>query len=180
VTEPRLVDQSVGEFVAAVASANTPVPAGGSVVALSGSCAAALLVLVCRVLQRHHVGGVLDDHLLAAERLQRHLLDLVDEDAAAYHAYLAARRDPKTIERVANTPLLIGQACVEIVALTDALALHELRSMRGDARAARHLAEAGVRTAVDLAEQNLELLTEADARRSVEAEITRLRRALVS
>jgi formiminotetrahydrofolate cyclodeaminase len=177
-TQSPLADQSVREFVGEVASAETPVPAGGSVVALSGSCAAALLALVCRVLQRHHVGGVIDDHLLEAERLQRDLLALMDEDAAAYRAYLRARREPTSVERVVRTPLLIGQACARVIALGDALEQHDVRSMRGDVRAARHLAEAGVRTAVDLAEQNLDLLKDAEARRSVEAEITRLRAAL--
>jgi formiminotetrahydrofolate cyclodeaminase len=177
-TESRLVDQSVREFVGEVASAETPVPAGGSVVALSGACAAGLVALVCRVLQRHHVGGVIDDHLLQAERLRRDLLALVDEDAAAYRAFLHARREPTSIERVARTPLLIGQACARVIALTDALEQHGVRSMRGDVRAARHLAEAGVRTAVDLAEQNLELFKDTEARRSVEAEISDLRTVL--
>ncbi|HEY2594325.1 MAG TPA: cyclodeaminase/cyclohydrolase family protein [Chloroflexota bacterium] len=177
-TESRLVDQSVREFVGEVASAETPVPAGGSVVALSGSCAAALLALVCRVLQRHHVGGVIDDHLLEAERLQRDLLALVDEDADAYRAYLHARREPMNIVRVARTPLLIGQACARVIALSDALEQHDVRSMRGDVRAARHLAEAGVRTAIDLAEQNLDLLKDGESRRSVEFEISNLRSLL--
>src|SRR5436190_13871277 len=109
-----LLDLSVKEFVASVASAETPVPAGGSVVALSGACAAALLVLVCEVARRHSPEDLHEQHH-AAERLQGLLSKLVDEDAAAYQAFLATRRGTEdrqaAIHRVAATPLAIGRAC---------------------------------------------------------------------
>ncbi|MBV9326067.1 MAG: cyclodeaminase/cyclohydrolase family protein [Chloroflexi bacterium] len=177
----RLIDQSVHDFVAAVASAETPVPAGGSVVALSGSCAAALLALVCEVAQRHQ-SDVLGEERQVAQRLQRLLLKLVDEDAAAYQAFLATRRGTEdrqaAINRVAATPLAIGRACVEVIGLTRTVEDHTRGALLGDVHAARHLAQAAVRTAVDLAEQNLGLQPDASARRALEAEITRLRGAL--
>jgi formiminotetrahydrofolate cyclodeaminase len=183
VAESPLIDRSVREFVAAVGSAATPVPAGGSVVALSGSCAAALLALVCEVVQRRHPEALAQERQ-TAERLQRLLLKLVDEDAAAYQAFLATRRGGEdrqaAINRVAATPLAIGRACLDVIALTHPLEEHTRGPMLGDVRTARHLAQAGVRTAVDLAEQNLELQPEASARRALEAEITRLRAALSS
>jgi formiminotetrahydrofolate cyclodeaminase len=173
----------VAEFVAEVASAVTPVPAGGSVVALSGACAAALLALVCAVAQRHQADA-LSEERRTAERLQKLLLKLVDEDAAAYHTFLATRRGSEerqtAINRVAATPLAIGRACVDVIALSHTLEQRTRGPMLGDVRAAQHLAQAGVRTAVDLAEQNLELQPDASARRALEAEITRLRAALTS
>jgi formiminotetrahydrofolate cyclodeaminase len=177
-----LVQLQVAQFVAEVGSAETPVPAGGSVVALSGSCAAALLGLVCAVAQRHQA-GVLVEERQTAERLQRLLLKLVDEDAVAYQTYLATRRGTEerqaAINRVAATPLAIGRACVDVIVLSHRLDEHTRGPMLGDVRAALHLAQAGVRTAVDLAEQNLELQPDASARRALEAEIGRLRAALV-
>ncbi len=183
-TESRLlVDQRVGDFVAEVASAETPVPAGGSVVALSGSCAAALLALVCAVAQRHQPDALTHEQQVAA-RLQRLLLKLVDEDAVAYQAFLATHRGTEerqaAVNRVAATPLAIGRACVEVIALSHTIEGTTRGPMLGDVRAARHLAQAGVRTAVDLAEQNLELQPEASARHALEAEITRLRAVLTS
>ncbi|HEV7666555.1 MAG TPA: cyclodeaminase/cyclohydrolase family protein, partial [Chloroflexota bacterium] len=89
--QARLVDRSVGEFVAAVASAAEPVPAGGSVSALTGAASAALLVLVCGVLDRKRVDGV-EVLLDRAAEVQRRLLALIDEDANAYGAYLVAMR----------------------------------------------------------------------------------------
>ena len=169
--------------MAAVASAETPVPAGGSVVALSGSCAAALLGLVCDVLERHQPGRLLDERH-ATERLQRLLLRLVDEDAAAYQAFLATSRGSEerqvAINRVAATPLAIGRACVEVIGLSQKVEAHARGPLLGDVRAARHLAQAAVRTAVDLGEDNLGLQPDVSARRALEAEITRLREALTS
>jgi formiminotetrahydrofolate cyclodeaminase len=167
--------------VTSVASAQTPVPAGGSVVALSGACAAALLVLVCEVAQRHSPDALNEQHH-AASRLQALLLKLVDEDAAAYQAFLATRRGTDerqaAVNRVAATPLAIGRACADLIGLSHEIEEHTRGPLRGDVRAARHLAQAGVRTAVDLAEQNLSLIEDDATRRSLAAAITSLRAAL--
>jgi formiminotetrahydrofolate cyclodeaminase len=176
-----LIDLSVREFVAAVASAETPVPAGGSVVALSGACAAGLLALVCEVTQRHQPGA-LGEQRHGAERLKGLLLKLVDEDAAAYQAFLATPRGSEdrqaAVNRVAATPLAIGRACVELIGLSRTIEADIRGPLLGDVRTARHLAQAAVRTAVDLAEQNLTLIKDASARRSLEAAVTSLRAAL--
>jgi formiminotetrahydrofolate cyclodeaminase len=180
-----LVDLSLREFVGAVASAvastETPSPAGGSAAALSGACAAALLVLVCDVTRRHEP-GLLTVERQAAERLQVLLLKLVDEDAAGYRAFLASQRGTEerqaAIKRVAATPLAIGRACADIVAVSRTLEARARGPVLGDVRAARHLAQAGLRTAVDLAEQNLTLVSDAAARQSLETAIGALRAAL--
>jgi formiminotetrahydrofolate cyclodeaminase len=53
-----LTDLSVSEFLQAVAAAAQPIPAGGSVAALTGVASAALLVLVCDALERHNPAGL--------------------------------------------------------------------------------------------------------------------------
>jgi formiminotetrahydrofolate cyclodeaminase len=178
-----LVDFTVREFVASVASAETPVPAGGSVVALSGACAAALLALVCEVAQRHQPGA-LNEQRHAAERVQGLLLKLVDEDAAAYQAFLATPRGSEdrqaATNRVAATPLAIGRACAELINLSHVIEEQTRGPLLGDVRTARHLARAAVRTAVDLAEQNLSMIADAPARQLLETAITSLRAALSS
>jgi formiminotetrahydrofolate cyclodeaminase len=180
-TDEALVDLSVREFVTSVASAETPVPAGGSVVALSGSCAAALLSLVCEVAQHHQPGALSDPHQ-SAERLQGLLLKLVDEDAVAYQAFLGTKRGTEdrqaATNRVAATPLAIGRACADLINLSRTIEAETRGPLLGDVRTARHLAQAAVRTAVDLAEQNLSLIGDAGARRSLETAITALRAAL--
>ncbi|MBV8716067.1 MAG: cyclodeaminase/cyclohydrolase family protein [Chloroflexi bacterium] len=74
--DTRLADLSLYEFVQAVASADQPVPAGGSVAALAGSASAALLVLVCDVLERH-TPGVMTQPRSRARDLQQQLIALI-------------------------------------------------------------------------------------------------------
>ena len=173
-----MIDLSVREFVEAVASADHSVPAGGSVAALSGSASAALLALVCGVIQRRSPGE-LSDELRALERHQHDLLDLVDEDAAAFDAFIDARRAgagvAEAIERITRIPLSIGNACVDIIQLSNEVEGHEIRHMHGDVRAARHLAQAAVRTALDIAEANVPLQKDAAERAKLVDEIARLR-----
>src|SRR5215469_13986215 len=117
----RLVDSSLRAFFDAVASATTPVPASGSLTALTAAGSAALLVLVCSITQRRHPARLVEPRL-QAERLQTLLLELVDEDVDAYQAYLDAKRSGaglrEAVTRMAMVPLQIGRACVDIIHLS--------------------------------------------------------------
>jgi formiminotetrahydrofolate cyclodeaminase len=170
----RLVDRSVREFVASVASKDEPVPAGGSVAALTGASSAALLVLVCGVLERKHVEGA-SDLLPRARGLQDRLLKLLDADADAFRAYLDARRASQDVESALNVttqiPLDIAGACVEVVGLSRQVEDRTRGPMLSDVRTARSLASAALAAALDIAEQDVQL--HADA-----AEQARLREAI--
>ena len=121
--ESSLASLSVSEFLAKVASTAEPVPAGGSVAALTGAASAALLVLACGVLQRHRAEGVTQVQERAA-KLQQRLLDLVDEDAQAFQAFLKMKRSGTQtvaiVRRTSHTPLQIGGACADVVELNTA------------------------------------------------------------
>ena len=90
-----LRSRSVAAFLAAVASTDEPVPAGGSVAALCGAAAAGLLILVCAVRAKRHPSAEVDELGTRARHLQAQLTQLVDDDADAYRALLAARRTAK-------------------------------------------------------------------------------------
>src|SRR5205814_1240737 len=83
----------------------------GSVAALSGASSAALLALVCGVVERRTGSGALLEQIERLHQLQTELLDLVDEDAAAFHAYLHAGRSgvgqDTALERMTRGPLAI-------------------------------------------------------------------------
>jgi methenyltetrahydrofolate cyclohydrolase len=167
----NLVSRSVTEFIASVASTDEPVPAGGSVAALTGAASAALLALVCGV-RRHKQPDALSGELVQAERLRQRLLALVDEDAAAFRAFLDAQRatrrgddgDLRTaLGRTSRAPLEIATACAAVVELSVSLEGQIQGMTLGDVRAARHLATAALTAALDLGEQNVALL-EADPR----------------
>ena len=124
--------RSVEEFVANVASVDEPAPAGASVAALTGATSAALVALVWGIRERRQPGQLADE-LHQAEGLQARLLALVDEDVAAFSAYLEAKRASRlaraesgsaqagasdlqgAVGRVVQTPLAIAAACGEVV-----------------------------------------------------------------
>lgn len=173
-----LLELSVREFVGAVASADQPVPAGGSVAALTGASSAALLALVCEVTERKTPGG-LAQPLERARDLQQRLLELVEEDAAAFGMFLDAPRGSDARrsagERVASVPLRIGRTCLEVRALVAAIEPKVSGAMHLDVGAARQLAQAAASSALDIAEYNLVLVAEPTTKERLREEIAALR-----
>jgi formiminotetrahydrofolate cyclodeaminase len=93
-----LTDLTVSAFGAELASAS-PAPGGGSAAAAAAGIGAALVAMVCRLsLDKRDVVAT-DEELSKAldesERLRRRLVELVDEDAAAFNAIMDAVRMPK-------------------------------------------------------------------------------------
>jgi formiminotetrahydrofolate cyclodeaminase len=176
--DERLTDLAVSQFVAAVASAEQPVPAGGSVAALTAATSAALLALVCGVLRRHATDAALGQALADAERLQRSALDLVEADAVAFRVFLDAKRRGEDVsELVANmsrVPVQIAHACLDIADLGRTVEQRASGPVLADVRAARHLALAALQAALDIANENLALLTDPREREAFQDEITRL------
>lgn len=175
----HLTELSVSEFIQAVASADQPVPAGGSVAALTGAASAALLVLVSEVLERH-TPGVLTQPRQFARDVQQQLLGLVEEDAAAFRAFLDSDRDSTAramaAERAAGVPLDIGRACARIIELAGSIEPHVTGAMRLDLAAARDMAGAAARSALNIGEYNLRLVKDASSAEALKRDIDQLRR----
>ena len=169
-----LVGRSVHAFIASVASTAEPVPAGGSVAALTGAASAALLALVCGLLARKQVESAAD-LLERARELQDRLLMLVDADADAYRAYLRAKRSEGALHRTSQTPLDIAAACVDVVSLSVDVEGRTTGALLSDVRTARSLASAAAAAALDTAEQNVVLHADPAAQARLRAEIGRLR-----
>ena len=167
-SERRLVDLSLAEFVEAVASTDQPAPAAGSVSALTGAACAALLELVCGVRR-------MGDGVERARQLRRQLLALIDEDAAAVTAWLKAPREAAARRRALAVPLDIARACARVVGLAANVEAHTSGSPRFDVEAAQQLARAAALAALDLVEANLR---SAGDREALQDEITQLRASL--
>ncbi len=94
-----LVGESLTNFSSRVASSEA-VPGGGSVSALMGALASALVAMVARLtIGRKRfapVEGQMADLEARAEALRARLLDLVDADSAAYLACMEAAREVKS------------------------------------------------------------------------------------
>jgi formiminotetrahydrofolate cyclodeaminase len=175
-----LLERSVSDFLEAVASEAEPVPAGACAAALTGALSAALVVLVCRVLQRRRDPPDVADLLAQAAALQTRLSGLIDADAAAFEAYTSAPDSHKaqTLLDATRTPLDIAAACIEGVAAARALSPLATRSIRSDAAVAERLAESAARAALDTAASNLATLEDSPGREGLQHEWESLRSRL--
>lgn len=133
-------DLTLAAFVDQLASAE-PVPGGGSASAVAASLGAGLVAMVATLSEgRPKYAEYAATHASAGgvgRALARRLLELADEDAAAYAVFGAALRMPKTSEaeqstrsgalraaaRTASTvPLACVEACLEVVLAAESLA----------------------------------------------------------
>ena len=135
----------VDELLAAIGE-QTPAPASGAATALTGALAAALAELAVR-----YAG----DEALAerAHQLAAELVELGDEDAAAYSAYMAERNDA-TRARIIAVPEAIASHADEVVSIALRAADTLSTAVVGDAEAAAELARAAARVARGLARLN--------------------------
>ena len=97
----KLVELLTREFVEKVAS-EAPAPGGGSVSALAGALAAALCAMVARLTlgkeKYRDMWQEMEKVRDSADALMRRLLELVDEDTAAYNQVLSAFKLPRDNE----------------------------------------------------------------------------------
>lgn len=169
----ELFELPVAAFLERTASA-APTPGGGSVAALTGALASALVAMVARLTDRKKgyeqawelaAAATASADLLAAE-LQAAAL----EDVRSFEAYMTALRLPKgsseerqtrraaleaATRRATAAPLAIAAACAEVLALAERLAPVANRHAVSDIGAAAHLAGAAAGAALLTAEINL-------------------------
>ena len=157
--------ETIGGFTAAVAS-STPVPGGGTVVALVGSLAAALaqMVSALTVGRKKYVAVEAEMQELGrrAGHLVRRLAELKDEDAAAYtsvsNAYKLPKDSPEQVKardaaiqaglmKAAEVPLETARWCGEVAELAAICAEKGNTNAVSDAGVAALLAEAACRGA---------------------------------
>jgi len=140
-----LSELRVGEFLTALGE-RTPAPASGAATALTGALAAALAELAAR-----YAGE--EEAALRAQTLVARLVQLADEDAAAYAAFMADRSD-ESRRRTIDVPEEIAARADEAAALAERVAAHLLSNVAGDAEAAVELGRAAARVARRLADFN--------------------------
>jgi len=140
-----LSELTVGEFLAALGE-RTPAPASGSATALTAALAAALAELAARFAGE-------DEAAARSQSIARRLVELADEDGAAYAAFMADRSD-RTRRRIVEIPEEIATLADEVVQLANSSRARLRTSVVGDAEAAVELASAAARVARRLAEIN--------------------------
>jgi formiminotetrahydrofolate cyclodeaminase len=135
----------VGELLAALGE-RTPTPASGAATALTGALAAALAELAARF-------ACDEEAIVRAKAAVTRLVELADEDGAAYTAFMADGSDENR-ERIIEIPREIAARADEVAELAARVRDRLTSSVAGDAEAAVELAAAAARVARRLAELN--------------------------
>ena len=180
-------DRTLTQFGEKLASSD-PVPGGGSASAVAASLAASLVAMVATLSQNRPKYA---DHsslhemaIPAATALITELLDIADEDAAAYAACAFALKLPKeafadqefraqqikaTARVAAEVPLRCVERCYDVLVLAEALAGRSNVNASSDLRVAALLAEAAGHGAAENVLVNIPLIGENDWTRQAEA-----------
>jgi formiminotetrahydrofolate cyclodeaminase len=140
-----LSEQPVGELLAAVGE-RTPAPASGAATALTAALAAALVELAARF-----AGD--EEAVPRAKAAVARLVQLADEDGAAYTAFMADRTD-ETRARIIAVPAEIAAQADEVAELGEHVRSQLSSSVAADAEAGIELARTAARVARRLAELN--------------------------
>ena len=185
-------DWTVEQFLAAVA-APTPTPGGGSVSALAGALSTALSRMVVGI-ARGKVGYEAVESELAqietrGKTIQARLEALIDEDARAYDAVIAAMRMPKSSDpekaarvdamqaayrKATEVPLETMERCIEALELAEAAAKKGNRSATTDAAVAILLAKSAIRGASLNCAVNLASIRDESFRSTAETRVEQL------
>jgi formiminotetrahydrofolate cyclodeaminase len=152
----RFLDQPVRGFLDGLA-ARTPTPGGGGAAAAVGAMAAGLVAMAARFSARQlpEAGDLADE----ADRARYMASQLVDMDARAYAAVLAAR-GPERKERLlgaAMIPLEMAAIGAKVAGLAVRVAEAGNPNLRGDAVIGAMLAAASARSAASLVDINVRL-----------------------
>jgi formiminotetrahydrofolate cyclodeaminase len=169
-----LLDRRCTELLDEIAS-SAPTPGGGSAAALTGATAAALVCMVASMKATRtgsdHERAELQLSLAHARESGGRLRGLVDEDARAFEAVLAARRLPHAAAgeadarllaiRTANheatrVPLETARQCAIVLGAASVALAYGNPKASSDARVAGALAWAGLMGAVENVKVNLE------------------------
>lgn len=157
----KLVGRSLESFLDELGSAS-PAPGGGSAAALAGAVAAALCAMVCRLTigrePYHESWPEAEKALAESQKLEGRFQSLVDEDAHAYLAVVAARALPRetpaqkearkaavheAVARAAAAPLATLEGLRDCIRIVSLLAEKGNASCRTDAGSAGALCRAG-------------------------------------
>jgi len=183
----KLADRTLESFLDELGSAS-PAPGGGSAAALAGAAAAALCAMVCRLTigreAYREAWPEAETALAESQKLEARFRGLVDEDAEAYLAVVAARALPRetpaqketrkaaiqrAVVHAAEAPLATLDALRKCVGIVVLVAEKGNTSCRTDAGSAGALCRAGALAASYNVRVNLPSIADRSLRASLSA-----------
>ncbi len=188
----NLMKLSCEEFLEKLAS-KEPVPGGGGAAALGGAIGAALASMVANLTLGKEKFLAVESEMLrlaaASEYLRQELLQLAQEDASVFEAFMNCYKMPKATDAekalrqakiqeaakmAAEIPLKIGEKSLAVLLLAAEAAELGNPAVITDAAVAALMARAAVRSAVYNVKINLNLINDRDYCSVVSGRITAL------
>jgi len=183
-------NQKIGAFLTDLAS-EKPIPGGGSAAALAGALAAALVAKVTTLtigkVGYQPVEKGMKKLNQQAVKLQKDLLRLADEDAAAYQALVAAKRRKTNLrqskreekiqaasQRAAEIPLKTARKSLQVLKMAVYVSEFGNQNLRSDAFSAIELATAAIYGALENVRVNLPEIKEKQVQDDFRDEIEKI------
>jgi len=140
----EIKDMTLVEFLDDLASEN-PAPGGGSASAVAGAMAAALVAFVCRktIGKKKYaaVEATMRDILDQTEDLMARLLDLAEEDKAAFQQVIAEKYSAASLEKASSVPAEIDKLAARVCGLAITVLQYGNIKTQTDAQVASLLAK---------------------------------------
>ncbi len=167
-----LIDMDVKDFLKELAS-NSPAPGGGSVSALAGSLAAALVSMVARLSEKQTLPEGVEETTAVLKKAEKLMADLqkdVDQDTEAFQQVMEAYGLPKQTEQerearsraiqqalqgAALHPMKVARECLDVMRLCTWAVVYGNPNALSDAGVASLLAMSGIRGALYNVDINL-------------------------
>lgn len=166
--------QPVADFLNELAS-RKPAPGGGSASALAGAMAAALVKkVIVFSLGKTKSEEYWERFSREIDVLEKDLLGLVDEDAAAYMAVVKSKGNQESIKEAANVPLITARKSLRVLEIAKEIGEKGNKNLRSDAYVAVELATAAIYGALENVRTNLPLIEDAAAIGAFRDEIERV------
>ena len=137
----KIKDQKIKDFLDEL-SCKSPTPGGGAVAALVGAMAAGLVEMVCALTK----GGGVQEIADRAKEIRGQLLELSDEDCAAFNAVIKTRTKKALMEAI-RVPKETRRLALEVEKLAKLAAKVGNKNAFSDAKSAQYLAEAAAKAA---------------------------------
>lgn len=175
-------NKKVKEFLTEVSS-SSPTPGGGSAAAVTGATAAALVEMVANLSKETNELKKLGTK---AQKLRKQLLNLADEDAAAFDKVMQGFRIPKgqkgrktKIQRAfkfaTEVPLTTAQISKEVLDMAATMAKKGNKNAISDAKTAKYLAKAAISSALENVKINLDYINDSSFKKRINSIVAKLK-----